>query len=168
MYEAWSALYKVVAQANTVMSNINTYAENITDGEKNAAIAECRFMRATAYFHLVRAWGPVMIIENNIELVENPIIPLNPVEDVYKFIIRDLTWAAKHLPKTDDPGRVTQWSAEGMLAKVYLAFSGYGSKDGTRNQALLDSAKYYAGDVCLNSGLELMENYPDLFNTNTM
>ncbi|MBN2274425.1 MAG: RagB/SusD family nutrient uptake outer membrane protein [Bacteroidales bacterium] len=163
LYEAWSALYKVVAQSNTVMSNISLKAENITDKEKNAAIAECRFMRATAYFHLVRAWGPVMIIEDNIALVDNPIIPLNPVEDVYKFIIADLTWAARYLPETDDPGRVTRWSAEGMLAKVYLAFSGYGSTDGLRNQALLDSAQYYAADVCRNSGMELMDNYADLF-----
>jgi hypothetical protein len=138
LYEAWSALYKVVAQSNTIISNINTKAENVTEEQKNASIAECRFMRAAAYFHLVRAWGPVMIIEDNIALVENPIVPLNPVEDVYKFIIKD-------------------------LAKVYLAFSGYSSTDGMRNQALLDSAKYYAADVCQNSGLELMANYADLF-----
>jgi hypothetical protein len=163
LYEAWCALYKVVAQSNTTMSNILTFAENVTEEQKNGAIAECRFMRATAYFHLVRAWGPVMIIEDNISLVDNPIIPLNPVQDVYKFIINDLTWAAQHLPETDIPGRVTRWSAEGMLAKVYLAFSGFGSADGNRNQTLLDSAKYYAADVCLNSGLMLMENYEDLF-----
>jgi len=163
LYEAWSALYKVVAQSNMVMYNIQTRAENVTEEQKNASIAECRFMRASAYFHLVRAWGPVMIIEDNVALVQMPVVPLNPVEDVYKFIIRDLTWAARHLPETDVPGRVTRWSAEGLLAKVYLAFSGYGSTDGMRNQALLDSARYYAADVCDNSGLKLMDNYADLF-----
>jgi hypothetical protein len=163
LYEAWSALYKVVAQSNTIMSNILTYAENVTEEQKNAAIAECRFMRAAAYFHLVRAWGHVMIIEDNIKLVDNPIIPLNPIPDVYRFIINDLTWSAQHLPETDIPGRITKWSAEGMLAKVYLAFSGYGSTDGIRKQELLDSAKYYASDVCTYSGLTLMENYEDLF-----
>jgi hypothetical protein len=163
LIEAWSALYKVVAQSNMVMSNILAKAENVTVEQINASIAECRFMRAAAYFHLVRAWGPVMIIEDNVELVEMPEVPLNPVEDVYQFIIRDLTWAARYLPETDTPGRVTRWSAEGMLSKVYLAFSGYGSTDGMRNQALLDSAKYYAADVCNNSGLKLMDNYADLF-----
>jgi hypothetical protein len=163
LLEAWSSLYKVIAQSNSVMYNIEYKSAKVTEEEKNAAIAECRFMRGTAYFHLIRAWGPVVIIEDNIELVENPIIPLNPVEDVHKLIIRDLKYATRNLPETDEPGRLTKWSAEGMLAKVYLAFSGYGSTDGTRDQALLDSAKYYAADVCNNSGLQLMENYEDLF-----
>lgn len=163
IYEAWSALYKVVAQSNTIIRNIKDQATEVPENQKNAVIAECRFMRGTSYFYLVRAWGPVMIVEDNIALVENPIIPLNPVEDVYKFIINDLTYASNYLPETDDPGRVTKWSAKGMLAKVYLALSGYGSTDGTRNQSLLDSAMYYAGDVCKNSGMELMENYGDLF-----
>ncbi len=163
LLDAWSSLFKVVAQSNNTMNNIADKASNVTEEEKKAAIAECRFMRGTAYFHLVRIWGNVMIIEDNIALVENPLIPLNPIEDVYEFIIRDLRYAVQNLPEKDDPGRLTKWSAEGMLAKVYLAFSGYGSTDGTRNQALIDSAKYYAGDVCNNSGLELMENYADLF-----
>jgi predicted small lipoprotein YifL len=163
LLDAWSSLYKVIAQSNSVMCNIATKATGVTEEEKNAAIAECRFMRGTSYFHLVRAWGPVMIIEDNVKLVENPIIPLNPIEDVYKLIIKDLKYASRNLPETDEAGRLTRWSAEGMLAKVYLAFSGYGNTDGTRDQALLDSAKYYAADVCNNSGLQLMENYEDLF-----
>jgi hypothetical protein len=163
LLDAWSSLYKVVAQSNSVMYNIENKSSGVTEEEKNGAVAECRFMRGAAYFHLVRAWGPVMIIEDNIKLVENPIIPLNRIEDVYKLVIMDLKYAAANLPETDDPGRLTRWSAEGMLAKVYLAYSGYGSTDGTRDQSLLDSAKYYAADVCNNSGLQLMANYADLF-----
>ncbi len=49
-----------------------------------------------------------------------------------------------------------------MLARAYLIRSGLGG-GGTRNQADLDSAKFYAGDVCKNSGLTLMPNYYDLF-----
>jgi hypothetical protein len=163
LLDAWSSLYKVIAQSNSIMYNIANKSSGVTEEEKNGAIAECRFMRGAAYFHLVRAWGPVMIIEDNIKLVENPIIPLNRIEDVYKLIIMDMKFAARNLPETDEPGRLTKWSAEGMLAKVYLAYSGYGSTDGTRDQALLDSARYYAADVCNNSGLNLMANYEDLF-----
>ena len=36
-------------------------------------------------------------------------------------------------------GRLNKWSAEGMLAKVYLAKSGLG-QSGSRNQADLDLA----------------------------
>ena len=49
-----------------------------------------------------------------------------------------------------------------MLARAYLVRSGLNS-NGTRNQADLDSAKFYAGDVCNNSGLSLMPSYYDLF-----
>ncbi|MFC2137259.1 RagB/SusD family nutrient uptake outer membrane protein [Bacteroidota bacterium] len=160
---AWSSLFKVVAQSNSVMNNIIEKAVEVDEDDKNAAIAECRFMRAAAYFHLVRIWGPVMIIEDNVSLIDDPLIPLNPIEDVYQFIIKDLTIASKNLPSSDDPGRLTKWSALGMLAKVYLAYSGYGNTNGNRNQALLDSSKYYASKVCNESGFVLMDNYADLF-----
>lgn len=161
--EAWASFHNVIAQSNATMINITEKAINVTEEEKQAAIAECRFMRATSYFHLVRLWGPVIIIEDNAALVENAQLPLNPEEDVYRFIIRDLEYAIQYLPETDDPGRLTTWAAKGMLAKVYLAYSGFGSTDGMRDQAMLDSASVYAADVCQNSGLELVPEYKDLF-----
>jgi hypothetical protein len=161
--EAWRSFHNVIAQSNATMINIRERSSNVTEAEINAAVAECRFMRATAYFHLVRLWGPVILIEDNVELVENAIRPLNPAEDVYEFVIRDLKFAAENLPEEDTPGRVTSWSAKGMLAKVYLARSGYGSDNGMRDQAMLDSAAFYAADVCHNSGLELVPDYKDLF-----
>jgi len=50
-----------------------------------------------------------------------------------------------------------------MLAKVYLTMAGLDQPGGSRNQAYLDSAKLYAGNVCKNSGLELYPSYYDLF-----
>jgi hypothetical protein len=76
----------------------------------------------------------------------------------------DLTWAKDHLSATPlQPARITKWSAEGMLARAYLIRSGLGQSGGNRNQGDLDSAKFYAGDVCNNSGLSLFPNYYDLF-----
>ena len=84
------------------------------------------------------------------------------VADVYKFITLDLSFAAKYLPLTNEKGRVTTWSAQGMLAKVYLTMAGL-EGNGTRNQTYLDSAKYFAGIVCNESGLNLLNNYYNLF-----
>ena len=162
LFDAWTGLHNVIGQSNTIMNAIAKNATGVTEEEKNAAIAEARFMRGTAYLNLVRAWGPVIIIENNEELLQDPLVPTNTVEDVYRFIIEDFTFAAEHLPETDLPGRVTEWSAKGMLAKAYLARSGW-NNGGTRNQADLDSAKAYAADVINNSGLTLLDNYRDLF-----
>ena len=50
---------------------------------------------------------------------------------------------------------------KGMLAKVYLARSGW--KGGTRDNADLEKAKELAADVINNSGISLYENYEDLF-----
>jgi hypothetical protein len=37
-------------------------------------------MRACAYFYMVRTWGPVIIIEDNQKMVDNPVLPLNREE----------------------------------------------------------------------------------------
>jgi hypothetical protein len=72
------------------MHNINTYAgSEVSDDIKNHAIAEARFMRATAYTHLVMNYGPVPIIENNLDHLFSPSLKRNDVESVWEFIRRD-------------------------------------------------------------------------------
>ncbi|MGB9746158.1 MAG: RagB/SusD family nutrient uptake outer membrane protein [Bacteroidales bacterium] len=164
--EAWNSLFRVIAHSNMVINNIPTKAGASVPAElKNRVVGEAKFMRATAYFYLVRLWGPVPIIENNSAIVFDSKIPRNTVESVYQFIINDLTDAAGKLPASysgNDRGRVTKWAAEGMLAKVYLTRSGWG-QSGSRNQADLDKAKELAGDVINSSGLKLKPEYADLF-----
>ena len=159
----WVGLYNVIGQCNGVINAIQTQASpSISASDKNAAIAEAKFVRAVAYYHLAIYWGAVPIIEDNSKLIKDPLLPRNIVSDVYKFVAKDLTYAAQYLPKTDEKGRVTTWSAQGMLGKVYLTMAGWG-KSGSRDQALLDSAKKYAGNVCQNSNLDLLPSYYDLF-----
>ncbi|OCX54738.1 carbohydrate-binding protein SusD [Mucilaginibacter sp. PPCGB 2223] len=167
----WTGLYSIIAQCNTVISAIQQQAPvTIPAADKNAAIGEARFVRAVAYFYLAMYYGAVPIVEDNSKLIENPLLYRNITSDVYKFAAKDLTFAARYLPATDIKGRVTTWSAQGMLGKVYLTMAGLGKSGGVRDQALLDSAKKYAGNVCKNSGLELFgqndpnhRGYYDLF-----
>lgn len=66
--------------------------------------------------------------------------PLHREEDVLELVIRDLTYAVENLPEVATAkGRVNAWGAKGMLAKVYLARSGW--KGGTRDNADLEKAK---------------------------
>jgi len=160
----YKAFYKIVAQSNTTMQNIeNANGSTASPAIKNMGLAECRFMRAVAYYYLVSNWGAVPIVyDNAAQLSDN--IPRNTVESVWQFILMDLRWAAANLPATPyQQGRVSKWSAEGMLAKMYLIRSGLGKTEGARSQSDLDSAKYFAGDVIKNSGLNLVANYYDLF-----
>lgn len=161
----WQGMYILIAQANTVIKAINTQAaDSIPVANKDAALAECRFIRGTSYFFLAQLWGAVPIIEDNTKLIDSSLLPRNLTTDVYKFIINDLSFASQHLPQADVPGRLTTWSAQGMLAKVYLTRAGL-NQNGTRSQSDLDSAQYFAGNVCNNSGLALWPSYYNLFRT---
>jgi hypothetical protein len=160
----WKGLFRVISYANSLINDMPRIAEeNVTQDVINAALGEARFIRAAAYFILVEYWGEVPIIENSTELVTSNqmMLPKNTRSSVYEFIKRDLEFAAQNLKTTDEPGRVTQWSAKGMLAKLYLTMA----QDLTdpNSASYFTKAKEYAEDVITNSGLTLMENYSDLF-----
>lgn len=162
---SWRAFFNVVGQANLAIVNINKYAgSGVSEGAKKTAIAEARFMRAVAYSYLTENWGDVPIIENNVSLLDNPTVNRNTTKSVWRFITREMRAVANDLPETPaQPGRVTKWSAEGMLARFYLTRAGVEGSAGNRNQMFLDSAKYFAQDVITKSGKSLLNNYADLF-----
>ncbi len=161
---AYKAFYEVIGQANTVIHDINAYAGSaVTKTIKNYAIAECRFMRATAYTYLVMNYGAVPIIEDNTEYLSNPGLKRNTIASVWEFIKRDYQFAAKNLTPqipSGQVGRLTSWSAEGMLARTYLTYAGI---QGTLDPSFLDSAKYYADRVINLSGKALLPSYASLF-----
>jgi starch-binding outer membrane protein, SusD/RagB family len=162
---SWRAFFNVVGQANLTIHNINLYAgAEVTPTIKKMGIAEARFMRALAYRFLVMNWGAVPIVENNIEKLSDTSISRNTISSVWRFITREMRAAAADLPVTPvQPGRLTRWSAEAMLARFYLTRAGVESNGVTRNQQFLDSAKYFAERVIANSGRSLLAKYEDLF-----
>lgn len=164
VYSSWTAFYNVVAQSNMVIYNVTKYTgPAVAENVKQMAIAEGRFMRGLAYYYLVQNWGAVPIITDNNTLLTDTSISRNTVESVWEFIVRDLQFAADNLPPSPAmKGRITKWSAKGMLAKAYLTRAGLGGT-GQRNQADLDKAKELALDVIENSGAQLMPKYEDLF-----
>ncbi len=163
--EAYRAFYIVVGQSNMALQNITKYAgPDVTEDIKNHALAEARFMRATAYSLLVSNYGPVPIIENNVALLSDSSLTRNTVESVWEFITRDYQFAAENLKPTPvQPGRLTRWSAEGMLARTYLTRAGVESGGGVRKQEYLDKAKEHADRVITLSGKALLPKYEDLF-----
>lgn len=165
---AWRAFFNVVAQSNMAIANINRFAgPGVSEGAKKTAIAEARYMRALAYRFLVMNWGAVPIIENNLEHLDDTTIRRNTVSSVWRFITREMRAVAADLPATPaQPGRLTKWSAEGMLARFYLTRAGVESSGGVRKQAFLDSAKYFAANVINNGPYKLLDKYEDLFRWN--
>lgn len=162
---AWRSFFNVVAQSNLTINNINKYAgSGVSPNVKKMAIAEARFMRALAYRYLVMNWGEVPVIENNLNYLNDTTLVKNTAPSVWRFITREMRAVAEDLPLTAaQPGRLTRWSAEGMLARFYLTRAGVEASGTTRNQTFLDSAKYYAERVITQSGKTLVKNYSDLF-----
>lgn len=163
---SYRSFFQVVAQSNLTIININTNAgEGVSPARKKMAIAEARFMRALAYRYLVMNWGEVPVITNNLEVITDSNLLRNTVPSIWRFITREMRAVAEDLPETAvQPGRLTKWSAEGMLARFYLTRAGVESTGATgRNQTFLDSAKYYAQRVITLSGAQLLPNYADLF-----
>ena len=161
---AWSSLFVVIGQSNLVIANVNRYAgAAVSDQAKKTAIAEARFMRAAAYRYLVMNWGEVPIITDNLLLLADPTITKNTVPSIWRFLTREMRAAAADLPETAPVGRVTKWSAEGMLARFYLTRAGVESSGGARNAAFLDSAKYFSQRVITSSGKRLLTTYESLF-----
>ena len=170
LVNAWNSLYAVVQQSNKVINDIQA-ASSVPDDQKTPYIAEARFMRGLAYWHLTSLWGNVILSTDPSVLVQNPIVNTNTQDDGFQFAIRDMEYAAKYLPETPSAtGRVSKYSAFGMLSRFYLAYSGFlasGSGQnpncGTRDQSYLDLAKQAAEKVIDSGKYRLMDNYPDLF-----
>lgn len=163
--EAWRSLYAVINQCNLVINNIEERAsEDIAEEAELEAIAEARFIRGYAYSYLGQLWGPVPIYTNSRDLISEPDRRRNRREDVIQFAINDFQFAAENLPPMrDQVGRVTEWSAKGMLARMYWTRAAFRASGGSVNQDALMQARNNAEEVITQSGMSLRDDYGDLF-----
>lgn len=176
----WNSLYNVITQSDYVVNDYAPIARGYVDEKSvNACEGEARFMRGTAYWYLAMIWHDVPIIDDPSDYVLTPTTHPNRFEDVIQYAINDLTYATECLPEIDEKGRVTKYSAEGMLARLCLTAANYAVGDHfssdylTRNNVSSNpelALKYFAKakeltDNVVAKGTQygLMENYEDLF-----
>ncbi len=175
--DAWGSFYSVVSQSNNVINRIQRNSGgSCTEAGKTQGIAEARFMRGLAYWYIASIWNCGLIYTDTGAKVNDYVCPPNRVTDVMEFAIRDLEYAAKNLSKTQaNDGRVTCYSAYGILSRVYLSMAGLTSDGeyngsniatdhnrGTRNPYYLDLAAK-AALKCIEGPYSLMDEYGDLF-----
>jgi starch-binding outer membrane protein, SusD/RagB family len=92
----------------------------LTADQKNKYLAEAKFLRAFAYFQLVRGWGGVPF-HTEANLSESASIPKATKAQVYALITTDLEFAQMHLPdQAPLVGKPSLWAAKTMLADVYF------------------------------------------------
>lgn len=152
--ESWRALYKVIGWSNVLIKSLEyKKAQGVTGSFIEQGIAESRFIRGSAYFYIARIWGDAPIVTDPGTLAQtgNFAIPRYFQKDVLRFALEDFRAAEAILPETDVKGRVTKYSAKGMMSKVYLYRNDY------------DSAKIKAGEVIASGKYDLFNDYFGMF-----
>lgn len=157
----WSSLYNAIRDCNIAISRLPEASE-LTDQQKNAFIGELRFLRAFAYFSLVRFWASVPLrTELNMEEWD---LAKSPVEDIYAFIVADLEFAIAHCPPTERLiGTPSQYAAQGLLAEVYMQLKNYQSAYDLL-KTIIDSKRYALVQVTTSREFEKIFG-PDVINT---
>lgn len=145
----WAIRYRGVTMANVLINRAPTATE-VGEEEIAATVAEGKFLRAVAYFDLVRAFGRVPLIleepSNDIDLF----YPQSEVNEVYDQIKADLSAAIELLPlrrEGTDVGRATSGAARSYLAKVHLTLKEW------------EAARDQAEAVVNSQAYELTEDY---------
>lgn len=122
----WAIRYRAVALANVII--FRAPLASISDEEAASLVGEAKFIRALAYFDLVRTFGGVPLSVEAPSLDNEVLLPRSSVADVYALIEADLTEAATVLPITRagaDVGRATKGASLALHAKVELTHKNF-------------------------------------------
>ena len=160
LQSVWAQRYLTVYRSNILLEKIGPFAFTRVAQFK----AEGRFMRALAYFDLVRYFGDVPLVLKVLDFAEAKKTPRSPVADVYNTIVDDLKFAVDNLPETyltADKGRATKWAAKALLGRVYLTMAGFPLKQADK----LALAKAQFADVLAQETkyFPMAANFGDLF-----
>lgn len=172
VYTTWRGWYRVVARSNDIIGNAVTYTEEQDPTESEVTeldeiLGQAHFMRAFAYFHMVRLWGEANYFEDSSRLAvplilevastrEEMMVPRASVGKVYGQIVTDFETAESLLPEAWDASeiaRVNRNVATAFLGKVHLWM---GEEKEARNyfEEIITSGVY---------DLVPFERYDDLF-----
>jgi hypothetical protein len=117
----WSPAYKFIYTTNLAIEELQL-ATNLSVDVRKRLIAECKFLRAFSYFHLINLFGDVpLTLSSKYEL--NATLPRESADVVYAQINKDLREAEADLPESYVNGlrsRVNKFAAAALLAKIYL------------------------------------------------
>lgn len=124
--DIYKRFYTFIYRANDVIDNIGQVPDMST-GEKQRAIAECKFLRAFAYMRLNILYKGVPLYMNAITSPENGNKARSSEADVWAAILQDLTdcvnepnLPGKYNSGDSNYGRVTKGAAYALRGQVYM------------------------------------------------
>lgn len=150
----WGGEYKTINFANQILDNVPGITMDAT--LKSRYLAEAKFIRAYAYFRLVRAFGGVPLRLHVPKAASEYNIPRASTADTWAAIESDLNDAASVLPQTYsavDVGHATKGAAVALHAKAAMY------------QKKWSDVLTYTTAV-MGMGYSLFPNYEQLFRTN--
>lgn len=124
---SWGDLYRAIRDCNIFLENVNKVPD-LTDQERAQWIAEVKFLKAYYHFYLVRMYGPIPIIKENLPIdvpIDQVKVSRDPVDECFSYIVQLLDEAKANLPLiiTDQGkmlGRITRPIAYALKAKVLV------------------------------------------------
>ncbi|GHB57270.1 RagB/SusD family nutrient uptake outer membrane protein [Persicitalea jodogahamensis] len=147
--------YDIIARANQVLVLIDDVDFDATS--KANLKGQAQFLRAYAYFELVRYFGRAPLHLTPVANRQEAAAELANTEQLYAQIEKDALAATTGLfaKSKQEPGRVTSGSAKTLLANVYI------------QQKKWAQAEPLLRDVITSGEYSLMPNYVDAFSTST-
>lgn len=156
----WRSFYQTINYCNTVidlapavLQSDNTFSQD----QLNRATGEALTIRALMYFYLVRSFGDVPL-RLTATVSDKDVTPLGKTnrDSILQQIVTDLKKAEPFLPltfgsKAFDKGRATRFTANALLADVYLWMDKY-------NECVTEC------DKIINSGRFGLVQAPEFFN----
>lgn len=118
----WRMPYTCIRRANIFLANVDKGP--LSEGRKQLAKAEARFLRAYFYFHLVRTHGGVPMIGDKLyTLTDDFTEPRSSFEECVAYVVKEMEETAAILPLEQlggEYGRPTKGAALAVKAKMLL------------------------------------------------
>ena len=128
MKPLWKQRYAGINRANSALETIDNVKDWSSEDKKKQLLCEIHFLRAFYYFNLAQVFNGVPLVLST----EPQNLPKATPEEVYAQIASDLKKAIEYGPAVKYPefgdGRASKWSAEGMMARVWLFYTGFYNK----------------------------------------
>jgi starch-binding outer membrane protein, SusD/RagB family len=145
----YQSMYDVIFRANNIM----TYIPVADAGNQAKYTAEAKFLRAYAYFNLVRLFGDVPMVTEVVGALDNEkLFTRVPASQIYEQIAADLQEAINSLDNRYK-SRASKAAAQALLAKVYL----------TQASPNYAAAAQLCQDVINSGSFALQANFSDVF-----
>ena len=144
----WDNYYGLVEPANILLQNLPQYY-NTSSPTYNTRLGEAHFLRAYAYFELVKQFGGVPLKLEPSTSAET-YFTRNSEEEIYTQVISDFGEAYRLLPERGESvGRINKYAAAHFLAKAHLfrASELYSGWNGNYVSSDLDAVIQYGSEV---------------------